>query len=972
MSEPTDQDLSPPTLVTPSEEPAPLPADLAGPNEATPTVVVAVCPRPVAGQTSAGRSKGRRARSGSASSTPLIGLPHVGAKIFGFRLLHELGRGSFARVFLAEQLDLAGRLVALKVSTLQGDEPQTLAQLQHTNIVPVYSLHDDAEAGLRAVCMPYFGGACLASVLRALEGGAATARSGGQLVAALDARQADVQPLLEQRRRDKNQIADPKILDWLRGHTYLQAAAWVAARLAEGLEHSHSRGVLHRDIKPSNVLLGADGQPMLLDFNLALSTQSEQIYQALGGTLAYMAPEHLDAVAGRNSGAKVAVDQRADIYALGLVLFELVAGRSPFDKSTTSARLALIIEAMCAERRRASPSVRQVRPDVPWSLESIVRRCLAPDPAIRYQTAGQLAEDLQRFLDDRPLRHAPELSVRERCRKWARRHPRLTSAGLVGSAALVVMMAIGTALVGAHRLLAAAEESLGETRQSLQATQQHLDRAHSLDRKRAFEAAMVTALCRVNTTNEWQDHLRQGQAACETALGLYGVLDCGDWQKQPSWQLLDAAERLQLAEDMRELLLLLGWARVKAGPNNPKVFRDALALLDRAERLTELRPLRALWEDRAACLTQLGETGQAASARKRAAALAPTAPRDHYLLASSLARSGHYDEAVTELNEALRLNPKHYWSLVQRGTCLRQLGKLDLAIADFGRCVGLQPDFAWGYYNLGCVLDHSRQRAAAIDNYSAAIRCDKQFTLAYLNRGLASLELKKHQAALDDFRQAAALGQDDALLHLGWGTALEHFGRASEADVAFALALVRGEALPGPLQVELRLRYGFTVYKRLPEAADRAFAWVLVREGHHPQALYGRAMILVERGEEKAAVACFDEALQWHPGFVDARRFRAVLLARQGNLAAASQDINRCLEAEPKSGITLYAAACVLALAAGQTKDAATARQWEDQALAVLQQALAQGYGHHRIAADNDLRALRHRAEFATLLSSGK
>src|SRR4051794_40790250 len=92
-------------------------------------------------------------------------LPEVSEVLFGFRLRHELGRGAYARVFLAEQADLAGRPVVLKVSAIDGDEPQTLAQLQHTHIVPIYSAHECAAAGLRAVCMPYFGGASLSAVL---------------------------------------------------------------------------------------------------------------------------------------------------------------------------------------------------------------------------------------------------------------------------------------------------------------------------------------------------------------------------------------------------------------------------------------------------------------------------------------------------------------------------------------------------------------------------------------------------------------------------------------------------------------------------------------------------------------------------------------------------------------------------------------------------------------------------------------
>src|SRR5205807_767049 len=94
-------------------------------------------------------------------SGPPLALPSVGDQLFGFRLRQELGSGAFGRVFLAEQAELAGRLVVVKTSDTQGDEPQTLAQLQHTHIVPIHSVHEDLQAGLRAVCMPYFGGASL-------------------------------------------------------------------------------------------------------------------------------------------------------------------------------------------------------------------------------------------------------------------------------------------------------------------------------------------------------------------------------------------------------------------------------------------------------------------------------------------------------------------------------------------------------------------------------------------------------------------------------------------------------------------------------------------------------------------------------------------------------------------------------------------------------------------------------------------
>src|SRR5207248_2109026 len=161
-------------------------------------------------------------------------LPSVGERLFGFRLRGELGRGAFARVFLAEQADLAGRAVVLKVSAMKGDEPQTLAQLQHTHIVPIYSVHEDPKAGLRAVCMPYFGGSSLSSVLQNVWAESGRPLRGEQLVRALEAQTAAI-ATIEGPRLQPAAPGGPTALDALRGMGYVQAAAWVVERLAQAL-----------------------------------------------------------------------------------------------------------------------------------------------------------------------------------------------------------------------------------------------------------------------------------------------------------------------------------------------------------------------------------------------------------------------------------------------------------------------------------------------------------------------------------------------------------------------------------------------------------------------------------------------------------------------------------------------------------------------------------------------------------------
>jgi hypothetical protein len=188
--------------------------------------------------------------------------PTAGERIGDFLLLAELARGARGRVFLAEQTALAGRPVVLKITPLDGGEHQSLARLQHTNIVPLYSVLDDAVRRIRALCMPYFGRATLASLLEWLSGVASAARTGRHVLDAIDqAREPSSPPATAASAGAARQM--------LANVSYVQAMSWITACLADALQFAHERGLVHLDLKPSNVLLASDGQPMLLDFHLA-------------------------------------------------------------------------------------------------------------------------------------------------------------------------------------------------------------------------------------------------------------------------------------------------------------------------------------------------------------------------------------------------------------------------------------------------------------------------------------------------------------------------------------------------------------------------------------------------------------------------------------------------------------------------------------------------------------------------------
>jgi serine/threonine protein kinase/predicted Zn-dependent protease len=355
--------------------------------------------------------------------------PEAGQTIAGFFLVEELGRGSFARVFLARERELADRPVALKVTRRGSREPQTLARLQHTHIVPVHSHRIDRATGLHLLCMPYFGRITLAQVLADVR--ETGFRSGSGLVESLD-RLASLKELPAQ---SSGRAA-------LERRTYDRAIAWWGARLAEALEHAHERGVLHRDIKPSNVLVTSDGMPMLLDFNLArepLAEGDDADATTPGGTVDYMAPEHLRTLA---DGYAEGLDHRSDIYSLGVVLFEALTGRRPFAAARRGSSLVEALHRAADERGAACPSPRSIDREIPPALDAVVRRCLEPEPADRYRSVGELADDLRAVADDLPLAYARE-PLSSRVGGWLRRKRRK----LAVAAALALALFIVTATI---------------------------------------------------------------------------------------------------------------------------------------------------------------------------------------------------------------------------------------------------------------------------------------------------------------------------------------------------------------------------------------------------------------------------------------------------------------------------------------------------------------------------------------------
>ena len=369
-----------------------------------------------------------------------------------FRILREVGRGGMGVVYEAIQESL-GRRVALKVlprsGRLQGSrherfrlEARSAARLHHSNIVPVYGVGEHEGAPYYA--MQFISGLGLDSVLEerrrlraARPGSAATpagATSGEQTPHALslltrfgtEPIPTDPEPAPPDPPRT---IADGRSgLTDSDGSAYYRGVARVGVQVAEALAHAHGQGVLHRDIKPSNLLLDADGSVWVTDFGLAKEEDGAGL-TAPGdvlGTLRYMAPERFDGWS----------DRRSDVYALGATLYELATLRPAFPGDDRPALVERVLHEPPTPPRRLDPHI-------PRDLETILLKALAKEPADRFATAGEMAEELRRFLDNRPLR-SRRASTIDRARRWCRRNPAPAALGALAAALTLAVAVVST------------------------------------------------------------------------------------------------------------------------------------------------------------------------------------------------------------------------------------------------------------------------------------------------------------------------------------------------------------------------------------------------------------------------------------------------------------------------------------------------------------------------------------------------
>ena len=343
------------------------------------------------------------------------------ARIGPHRILSRLGRGGRGEVFLAEEAS-DGTRIAIKLArepwtpdSGTGErlrerfarEVRAVARLSHPDIVGIRESGE--HEGRPWFSMDHVAGSTLAAVLARLK---AQAIGPGSLTA------ADVQAVFTlERGAEEDEVA-------IEGNTYIEWVCRVVARIARAVEHAHAQGIIHRDIKPSNVLMRPDGRALLFDLGLAHLTDDPGLTRSgdLAGTPSYVAPEQADSHVG-------SVDARTDVWGLGVMLYELLTLRRPFEGDNA----ARILRAISEEEPIAP---RDLVPELPADLEAIVLQALEKDPGRRYGSAAMLAEDLDRILAFRPVLARPAGWSRRLVRK-VRRRPAQAAALFLGALVLL-------------------------------------------------------------------------------------------------------------------------------------------------------------------------------------------------------------------------------------------------------------------------------------------------------------------------------------------------------------------------------------------------------------------------------------------------------------------------------------------------------------------------------------------------------
>jgi serine/threonine-protein kinase len=854
------------------------------------------------------------------STSGLSPSPPVGERlplIPGYAVLGVVGRGGMGVIYRARHLRL-NRVVALKM-LLSGEfasrteltrfqrEAEAIAALQHSNIVQIY---DVGEIDGRA----YF-------TMEFVVGGTLAQKLSG--------------------------VPQPA-----------QYSARVTETLSRATHAAHVAGIVHRDIKPANVLLANDGTPKITDFGLARHFERPAdvtLVAAKVGTPSYMAPEQV-------IGKQDTLGPAADVYALGATLYELLTGRPPFRGETVTET-----ERQVVNEEPAAPS--RLNAKVPRDLETICLKCLRKEPEARYATALDLADDLRRFSEGRPILARP-VGWPERSWRWAKRNP--TAVALL----LTVLALVGLASGGGVWLVHQRAEGRAETahqsvesREVIRATVTQAERLRKafqfrearavlervrgpleggwrslhpevrdgLKRQIQQAGANVDLAERLNTARSQAASILEGRTHPATAEPLYisAFAESGlGPEREPSEAVAAAVHASPIREEL--VAALDDWASI-----TPDAERRAwlLAVARGADPGPPKDRLRQpeLWRDGDKLARLIEDPGAAAVSPQLAAALARVARTHHknalpmlmatqarfpqdfgvnYELGYALCREGRGLEGLGYFRAALAIRPAAV-SHNGVGFALVSLGRLDEALGHFQEAVRLDPGYAAAQFDLADVLQKKGRLDEAVVHFRKALGIDPNLAAAHVGLGSLACAQGRIDDAFEEFQQAVRIDPADAMAHDGLGFVLRTKGLIDEA-IREGQEAVRID--PNLADAHSSLGYSLVLKGRVDEAIEhyrRAIAIdSKVDKFHHN---LGGA--LARKGLLDEAIEQYQQALELNPNLAPAHANLGSVLGAKGRLDDAIAQYTEAIRLNPKDAAAHISLAKIL-LDKGRLDDA--------------------------------------------------
>ncbi|MEE9393320.1 MAG: tetratricopeptide repeat protein [Planctomycetota bacterium] len=854
-------------------------------------------------------------------------------EIAGFKIREELGRGGMGIVYLAEDLDL-NRLVALKIlpegfatspaarARFQR-EAAIASRFEHPNLCGVQRVGE--TDGKLWIAMRYIKGQPFEELLES-----SPTRSSGAL--------------------SRLSHADSKLSRHLR----------ILEKVARGLEVAHDAGVIHRDLKPGNIMIAEDGEPVLLDFGLAQDIDSRMAGAGLTqsgdllGTPVYMAPEQI-------RGESHRADAGVDVWALGVMLYELAAGQRPFDGATRDALYHNILE-------QEPRSLRKVRPGVPRDLETIVETALSKDRNGRYASAGALADDLEALREIRPIRARPA-SLVEKTIKWSRRRPAAAALLLLACLTLPTVswlywsgknkdaslyrVADGhledaeSALYSRRPLLAA--RALAEFDRLRLDANGHESRVASL--RERLETARLRQQVEVLVFDEDGDP--KGQAALArldelsrrpgaklAATKLRALVLVRTGREEEAKQLLRARspeqdpELVELRQGLFEDQTIVVKEELSAAS-----LDEALAASVRGRHLDALVILESLMEQQpeahwlawfaAEQSTRLQDYHAAlAHAGRARALLGEMSPLQKGRYSVHLRRAGHVQEALRQAMTAMVAAPNQLLLRLHLAGASSDAGNLDGAIRIYRDALKRNPEFAAAWRGLGTVYHDRGRFAEAEEAVRKSLEIEPEDPAALNNLASCLIEQEKNVEAVTVLEKSLQLRPDfpfalnslsvarlrsgdldgameviDRTLELTPLYAQGHHNRGnilfSKGDLDSAFASYRRAFELSPEFIEPRLKMATVLLRqKRPEAAEKIYREVIER-GEWNEALTNLSNILLGRGEMKEALGYAERAVKAVPGDVNCLRNLASAQMSNGLMAAAVETLAQALSHEP-------------------------------------------------------------------------